>query len=146
MGPTCATDVWGFDRASSPSSDHGTNRNAEYVAPELPSPRTSPPKRSRMLLRPTSHPHLVYPIATNAFIRDLGPLRARLIADRVHPAARTSAAPPTIMNVPLDRTSPRGPLRGIVFRCAWQHVLLCQEDAKASCCTRDEGRSFGAAL
>src|SRR5215472_17319850 len=87
------------------------------------SPRTSPPTRSRMLLRPTSHPHLVYPIATNAFIRDLGPLRARLIADRVHPAARTSAAPPTIMNVPLDRTSPRGPLRGIVFRCAWQHVL-----------------------
>jgi len=25
-------------------------------------------------------------------------------------------------------------------------ALLCQEDAKASCCTRDEGRSFGAAL
>ena len=23
---------------------------------------------------------------------------------------------------------------------------LCQEDAKASCCTEDEGRSFGAAL
>ena len=23
---------------------------------------------------------------------------------------------------------------------------LCQEDAKASCCTKDEGRSFGAAL
>ena len=23
---------------------------------------------------------------------------------------------------------------------------LCQEDAKASCCTRDEGRSLGAAL
>jgi hypothetical protein len=25
-------------------------------------------------------------------------------------------------------------------------VVLCQEDAKASCCTKDEGRSFGAAL
>jgi hypothetical protein len=25
-------------------------------------------------------------------------------------------------------------------------VLLCHEDAKASCCTRDEGRPFGAAL
>ena len=23
---------------------------------------------------------------------------------------------------------------------------LCQEDVKASCCTKDEGRSFGAAL
>ena len=23
---------------------------------------------------------------------------------------------------------------------------LCQEDAEASCCTKDEGRSFGAAL
>jgi hypothetical protein len=25
-------------------------------------------------------------------------------------------------------------------------VVLCQEDAKASCCTRDEGRPFGVAL
>jgi hypothetical protein len=25
-------------------------------------------------------------------------------------------------------------------------VVLCQEDARASCCMRDEGRPFGAAL
>jgi hypothetical protein len=25
-------------------------------------------------------------------------------------------------------------------------LVLCQEDAKASCCTRDEGRPFGVAL
>ena len=25
-------------------------------------------------------------------------------------------------------------------------LVLCQEDAKASCCTKDEGRSFGADL
>ena len=25
-------------------------------------------------------------------------------------------------------------------------VVLCQEDARASCCTRDEGGPFGAAL
>jgi hypothetical protein len=24
----------------------------------------------------------------------------------------------------------------------WARVILCQEGAKASCCTRDEGRSF----
>jgi hypothetical protein len=24
----------------------------------------------------------------------------------------------------------------------WAKVILCQEGAKASCCTRDEGRSF----
>ena len=28
----------------------------------------------------------------------------------------------------------------------WGKVILCQEDAKASCCTGDEGRSFGVAL
>jgi hypothetical protein len=28
----------------------------------------------------------------------------------------------------------------------WGKVILCQEGAKASCCTRDEGRSFGVVL
>jgi tripartite-type tricarboxylate transporter receptor subunit TctC len=28
----------------------------------------------------------------------------------------------------------------------WAKVILCQEGAKASCCTRDEGRSFGVVL
>ena len=28
----------------------------------------------------------------------------------------------------------------------WGKVILCQEGAKASCCTRDEGRPFGVAL
>ncbi len=46
---------------------------------------------------------------------------------------------------------PPGPFHGVPFALKdlfmhYEGEVLCQEDARASCCTRDEGGPFGAVL